>query len=51
MANYSVKLVVHTQGSDRLGPLIQKPLQDLFNQVFDGTSERRLSIHWLLAAV
>jgi hypothetical protein len=38
MANYSVKLVDHTQSSDRLKPLIQKPLQDLFNQVFDGTS-------------
>src|SRR5262249_25151399 len=39
MANFSVKLVDHTQGSAKLRPLIQKPLQDLFNEVFDGTSD------------
>jgi len=39
MANYSVKLVDHTQGSDKLRPLIQKHLQEFFNEVFAGTDD------------
>jgi hypothetical protein len=39
MANFSVKLVDHTQDSAKLRPLIQKPLQDFFNEVFTGTSD------------
>jgi hypothetical protein len=39
MAKFSVKLVDHTQGSAKLEPLIQKPLQGLFNEVFAGTSD------------
>jgi hypothetical protein len=39
VANYSVKLVDHTQGSDKLLPLIQKHLQVLFDDVFSGTDD------------
>src|SRR5262245_47865327 len=49
MANYSVKLVDHTQGSDKLRPLIQKHLQELFTEVFDGTSDSA-TVAWGAAA-
>jgi hypothetical protein len=39
VATYNVKLVDHTQGSAHLLQLIQKPLQELFTAVFDGTSD------------
>ena len=39
VANYDVTLVDHTQGSDKLLSLIQKHLQDLFNEVFSGGSD------------
>lgn len=45
MANFSVKLVDHTQGSDKLRLLIQKPLQDLFNAVFSETSDS-VTVDW-----
>jgi len=37
--NYSVKLVNHTRATDRLVRTIQTNLQNLFNQVFSGTSD------------
>ncbi len=39
MTQFSVKLVDHTGDSSKLQPLIQKAIQDLFTDVFDGTSD------------
>ena len=49
MANYTVRLVDHTQGSDKLLPLIQKHLQDLFDSVFSGTNDSA-TVSWGTAA-
>jgi hypothetical protein len=38
MANFRVTLVDHTGSPDHFKQLILKPLQDLFNEVFAGTS-------------
>jgi hypothetical protein len=45
MATYSVKLVNHTGATDRLKESIKKHLQDLFDQVFDGTSDKAV-VDW-----
>jgi hypothetical protein len=39
MTTYSVKLVNHTKATARLQQSIKTNLQDLFNQVFSGTSD------------
>jgi hypothetical protein len=39
MSTFSVKLVNHTQATSGLQQRIQTNLQDLFNQVFSGTSD------------
>jgi hypothetical protein len=45
MATYSVKLVNHTNASPRLQQAILSGLQDLFNQVFDTTSDNA-TVNW-----
>ena len=45
MATYSVKLVNHTNATARLQQSIKTNLQDLFNQVFSGTSDRAV-VDW-----
>ena len=45
MATYSVKLVNHTNATARLQQSINTNLQDLFNQVFSGTSDRAV-VDW-----
>lgn len=49
MANYSVTLVDHTQGSAKLLPLIQKHFQTLLDDVFSGTADSA-SATWGTAA-
>jgi hypothetical protein len=49
VANYSVTLVDHTQGSDKLRPLIQKHLQDHFDVIFNGTNDSA-TVTWGTAA-
>jgi hypothetical protein len=39
MPQYSVKLVSHVSGESKLQALIAKDLQDMFNKVFEGTSD------------
>jgi hypothetical protein len=49
MATYSVKLVNHTQATDRLKQAIKKHLQDLFDLVFADTSDSAV-VDWGTAA-
>ena len=45
MATYSVKLVNHTNATARLQQSIKTNLQNLFNQVFSGTSDKTV-VDW-----
>jgi hypothetical protein len=45
MATYSIKLINHTGASDRLCTAIKTNLQDFFDQVFSGTSDKAL-VDW-----
>ncbi len=45
MAAYTVKLVNHTRATQRLLDAIKTNIQELFNQVFSGTSDRA-AVDW-----
>lgn len=45
MAQYSIRLVDHTNSSDTLKQRIKKQIQDLFNEVFNGQSDNA-AVEW-----
>ena len=42
---YTIKLVDHVSGEDKLRPLIQQNLQKMFDKVFQGTSDQAI-VSW-----